>query len=115
VASLDDYLDGADPTIRSTVRAIIETVTSEHPDLELVIAWNHPQLKADDRYVLGLSVASKHILIAPWSKTVLDAFAPRLTDYTVNKKTFRVPADWSPDAALLRDLVEACKAEGSGE
>ena len=115
VKSLDDYLDGADPMIRTTLRAIIEAVTTQHPDLELVIAWNHPQLKAGDRYVLGLSAASKHILVAPWSKAVLDAFAPRLTDYKVNKKTFQVPADWSPDANLLDDLVAACKAEGSGE
>jgi hypothetical protein len=42
---------------------------------------------------------------------VLDAFAPRLTGYKVNKKTIEVPADWKPDKELLRDMVAARIAE----
>jgi hypothetical protein len=40
---------------------------------------------------------------------VLDAFRPRLTDYEVNKKTLRVPSDWSVDGVLLCDMVTASR------
>jgi uncharacterized protein YdhG (YjbR/CyaY superfamily) len=51
--------------------------------------------------------------MAPWSKDVLAEFAPRLTDYKVNKKTIQVPVDWKPDTKLLRDMAAARIAEFS--
>jgi uncharacterized protein YdhG (YjbR/CyaY superfamily) len=35
----------------------------------------------------------------------------KLTNYTVNKKTFIVPVDWKVDAALLHAMVKARLAE----
>jgi uncharacterized protein YdhG (YjbR/CyaY superfamily) len=112
VATLEEYLSTLDATKQTTVRAILDAITSKYPTIESVIAWNQPQLKYGGRYVFGVSVATHHILIAPWSTSVLHDFAPRLTDYKVNKKTIQVPADWKPDKKLLRDMVAACIAEG---
>jgi uncharacterized protein YdhG (YjbR/CyaY superfamily) len=111
VSTLEEYLAPFDATKQETVRAILKAITSKFPKMELVIAWNQPMLKYDGRYVFGLSVLKNHLLIAPWSKQVLDDFAPGLTDYKVNKKTIQVPVDWKPDAKLLRDMVAACIAE----
>lgn len=107
---LDAYLDGlADPAVRATVRAVLDAIRASFPDLEVVISWNQPMLKLGDAYVFGVSAATKHVSLAPWSDEVLNAFRPRLEadGYTVNKKTFRVPADWPVDADLLRDMVGA--------
>ena len=111
VRTLEEYLAPFDATKQATVRAIFKAITSKFPTLELVIAWNQPMLKLDRRYIFGVSVLKTHLLIAPWSKQVLDDFAPRLVDYKVNKKTIQVPVDWKPDAKLLRDMVAACIAE----
>lgn len=111
VHSLDEYLRPFDDTKRATVRAIFDAITSAYPDMELVIAWNQPMLKLDGQYVFGVSVATNHLLIAPWSNEVLDAFRPRLTDYKVNKKTIQVPVDWTPDTKLLRAMAAARVAE----
>jgi uncharacterized protein YdhG (YjbR/CyaY superfamily) len=111
VHSLDEYLEPSDETKRATVRAIFKAITSKYPKMELVIAWNQPMLKLDGQYVFGVSVLKNHLLLAPWSKAVLDEFAPRLTDYKVNKKTIQVPVDWKPDTALLRDMAAARIAE----
>lgn len=106
--TLDDYLEGADPTGAATLRAIFAAIADRHPDLELVMAWNQPILKSGDAYVFGASLQRQHILIAPFRPAVIAEMAPRLAGFTVNKKTVRVPIDWDVDAALLQDMVGAC-------
>lgn len=111
-ATLEDYLEPLDDAKRATVRAIIDAITSKYRSIETVIAWNQPQLKYRGQYVFGISVLTKYLLIAPWGAGVIDEFRPRLTDYKVNKKTIQVPIGWTPDKALLRDLVAASIATG---
>jgi uncharacterized protein YdhG (YjbR/CyaY superfamily) len=104
------YLDSlADPAVRATVEAVLQSIRASFPDLDVVISWNQPMLKLGDHYVFAVSGQKAHVLLAPWSGGVLTAFRPRLEadGFTVNKKTFRVPADWQVDADLLRDMVGA--------
>ena len=115
VSTLDEYLEPLDDTKRATVRAILKAITSKYPKMELVIAWNQPMLKLDDAYIFGVMAQTHHLLIAPWSKAVLDEFAPRLTDYKVNKKTIQVPVDWKPDVKLLQDMAAARIREATEE
>ena len=112
-SSLDQYLAGHPEQAQATVRAIFAAIQEEHPDLDLVIAWNQPMLKADGHYVFGLSVLKRYILMAPHGTTVLEQFRPRLeaAGFTLNKKTIQVPFGWDVDAALLNDMVDARLAE----
>ena len=105
--TLDEFLAPVDDVMSGTVRAIFTAIQEKYPKLELVIAWNQPMLKVDGQYVFGVSVATNYILMAPVSAAVLDEFRPRLTEFTVNKKTIRVPADWKVNKTLLRDMVAA--------
>jgi uncharacterized protein YdhG (YjbR/CyaY superfamily) len=111
VGTLDEYLAPFDETKQKTVRAIFKAITAKHPTMDLVISWNQPMLKLDGQYVFGVTVLTNHLLMAPWSKAVLEEFAPRLTDYKVNKKTIQVPVDWKPDVTLLREMAAARIAE----
>ena len=94
-----------------TIKAIFKAITKKYPKLELVIAWNQPMLKVDTRYVFGVSVTKKYILMAPWSTKVIKQFMPKLADYTVNKKTIAIPNDWKVDEKLLQQMVKARLAE----
>lgn len=105
--TVDDYLAEHDAVKQRTVRSILTTITETFPDAEVVIAWNQPMVKRSGKYVFGLGVFAKHILIAPYNADVIDAFRDRLSIYGVNKKTIKVPVDWQVDADLLRDLIEA--------
>jgi len=67
-------------------------------------------LKMGKAYVFGISVHTKHILIAPWGAGVLDEFRPRLAGYEVNKKTIKIPVEWKVDKKLLCDMVGASMA-----
>lgn len=104
--TLDEYLAKADPTMRSTVERIFLSIRERHPDLEVVIAWNQPMLKAGDAYVFGVGTGKNHILLGPWGADIIERCRPLLDGYVVNKKTVRVPADWEVDDALLEAMVQ---------
>jgi uncharacterized protein YdhG (YjbR/CyaY superfamily) len=107
----EDFFATLPPEAAATTTAIFAVVQKAHPALELVMAWNHPMLRVDGKYVLGLSVAKRHVLLNPFSADLINAFADRLAGYTTNKKTFAVPLDWEVDHRLLLDLVQARLAE----
>jgi len=111
VDSLEQYLAPFDEAKQEKVREILGVLTKKYPKLETVIAWNQPMLKLGKSYVFGVTVHTKHILIAPWGDGVLDEFRPRLGGYEVNKKTIKVPLDWKVDKELLCDMVAARLAQ----
>lgn len=105
--TLGQYLAPHDAVKTKTVKAIFKAIKTKYPDLELVIAWNQPMLKKDGQYIFGVMVLKNHILMAPWSKDVLQKFASKLKDYEVNKKTIRIPVDWEVDEKLLQAMAKA--------
>ena len=107
----NDYFKTLIPEQRKTIKAIFAAITSKYPKLELVIAWNQPMLRLDKKYIFGVSTTKNYILLAPFSADVLDAFRPKLSEYTVNKKTIAIPNDWQVDAKLLLGMAKMRMAE----
>ena len=106
-----DYYKSIDPKQATTLRKIFKTIQSKYPKTELVIAWNQPMLKLGNAYIFGATVATKHILIAPWSTDVLATFAEKLAHLDVKKKTIGIPNDWKVEEKLILALVKARIAE----
>lgn len=109
-----EYLKDKDKTGAATARAIFQVITEKYPKMKLVIAWNAPFLKLGDDYIFAVHVSGKYLLLAPWGGVGLNELAPRLQDYTVLKKTVRVPFDWQIDRKLVLDLVKLRLAELAG-
>ena len=109
--SIDEYLASVGEAQAGTIAGVIEAVQRAHPDVEVKLAWNVPQLHRGGNYVMGLSCTAKHVSIAPWSTNVMAAFQPRLHDYNPTENLFRVPIDWAIDDELIRDMVHARLAE----
>lgn len=103
---VDEYLAQFDEIKQETVRSIFTAMTGKYRKMEVVIVWNHPFGKIDDRFIIGVSVHQKHILLGPTRTEVLTELAGELTPYVVNKKTFKVPVDWKVDTTLMRKIVE---------
>ncbi len=104
--NIDQYLAQFDETKQETVRSIFAAMTEKYLTMQVVIAWNHPFGKIADRFIIGVSVHQKHILLGPARTEVLTDLASELTPYVVNKKTFKVPVDWKVDTKLMRKIVE---------
>jgi uncharacterized protein YdhG (YjbR/CyaY superfamily) len=110
-ATVDQYLASLDETKRKTMRELIDLITSEFPELEVKIAWNLPMIHTQGKYIVGLAAYKNHISFSPWSTTILESFATRLSDYVTTKNLFKIPVDWQIDVSLVRDLVSARLAE----
>ena len=112
--SVEDYLASLDVAKAKTIRAVIDLILTQFPELEVKISWNVPQIHLDGQYVFGLSALKNHLALAPWSARVIDGFRARLEKYVVRKNLFQIPVDWELDEALLKDLVRARLAELDG-
>ncbi len=106
-----EYFKSLNPKQAKTARAIFKVITTKYPDLDFVIAWSQPMLRQDGKYVFGLSASKNHLLMAPWSRDVIEKFTPKMKDLDVKKKTIGVPNDWQVDEKLLLSLVKARLAE----
>ena len=102
-----DFYKTVDLKQATTMRKIFKTIQTKYPKTELVIAWNQPMLKMGNDYIFGVSAAKNHILMAPWSTDVLDAFRDRLDHLDLKKKTIGVPNDWKVEEKLILDMVKA--------
>jgi uncharacterized protein YdhG (YjbR/CyaY superfamily) len=65
----------------------------------------------NNEYIFGVTVLKNHILMAPWSKAVLEDFSDRLSEFEVLKKTIKIPVDWRVNQKLIRDMAAARIAE----
>ena len=109
--SVEDYLASLDATKARTIRAVIESILEQFPELEVKISWNVPQIHRNGQYVFGVSALKNHLALAPWSARVIEDFRARLEQYVVRKNLFQIPVDWEIDAELLQNLVRARLAE----
>jgi uncharacterized protein YdhG (YjbR/CyaY superfamily) len=95
----------------TTLRKVFRILKVKYPELELVTAWNQPMLRKGTHYVFGASVATNHILIAPFDSEVIKKMAPQLKGYKVNKKTVAVPNDWEVDEKILVNMVKSALSQ----
>ena len=105
------YYKTIDPVQAKTIRAIFKLITTKHPKLEHVIAWNQPMVRIGTAYIFGMSASKNHISFNPFSKDVLDQFTDEMEDLRVSKHTVAVPNDWKVNEKLILKLVKARLAE----
>jgi len=106
-ATPTDYFKSIDAQQARTMKGMFKVLRAAFPELKLVIAWNQPILRTEKDYVLGASASSKYLLINPFSKAVIETFAPKLKGYRVLKHTITIPSDWQIDEKLLVALAKA--------
>jgi len=110
-ATPTDYFKSIDAQQARTMRAIFKVVRTKYPELEFVIAYNQPMLRKGTQYVLGASALKKYLLINPFSKSVIDSFAPKMKELRVLKHSITIPNDWEIDEKLLLAMAKARIAE----
>ena len=104
--TLADFLKNEDAEKQKTIKKIFKVIKDKYPKGELVIAWNKPMFKLNEKYVFGIATTKNYLLIAPFDADTIDALRPKLKDYKVNKKTIEVPSDWKVDEKLLLAIVK---------
>lgn len=110
-SSIEDYLASLDPTKEKTLRAVIDLILTQFPELEAKISWNVPTIHRDGKYVVGFAAYKHHLSFSPWSAAVIEDFKGRLGKFVLLQKGFQIPVDWEIDKDLVTDLVRARLAE----
>lgn len=108
---VEDYLAAQEPIKARTLRAVIDLILTEFPDLESKIAWNVPTIHRDGKYVAGIDAFKRHLTFSAFSAQVIAGFKEPLTGFVVFKNCFQIPVDWKVDEELIKDMVRARLAE----
>lgn len=103
-----DFLDGIeDPKSRMRTEEVLDWVGRTFPDLVPKIAWNQPMFTDHGTFIIGFSIAKKHLAVAPEGAAV-DRFAEELSKegYDFGKKFVRFTWDRPFDYSLLKRMIE---------
>jgi uncharacterized protein YdhG (YjbR/CyaY superfamily) len=95
------------------MESILTFMAAQFPETEATIAWNKPHVKLRSQCLLGMEACKNHLFFHPFTTTLMDDFAPRLSGYVCEKRSFHIPWGWELDADLLSDIVSARIAEVS--
>ncbi|WP_125713888.1 iron chaperone [Companilactobacillus kedongensis] len=104
----EEYLakiDDADHQER--VVEILNWVHETFPDLSTRVAWNQPMFTDHGTFIIGFSVAKKHMSIAP-EGLAMEQFNKDFeqNNYSFGKKMFRIQFDQEVNYDLLKKIIE---------
>ncbi|WP_334329897.1 iron chaperone [Companilactobacillus sp. HBUAS59699] len=96
-----------DESHRKRMIEIIDWVQENFPNLKKRFAWRQPMFTDHGTFIIGFSVAQKHISVAPEGKWV-ELFATKAEDagYSHGKEIFRIGFDQEVNYDLLKDVIE---------
>ena len=90
-----DYLAKIEnPRHRERTAALLAWVAEEYPELEPRIAWNQPMFTHHGTFIIGFSVAGKHLAIAP-EKAGIQHFSRDIlqSGYDHSQQLIRIPVN----------------------
>ncbi|ARK32586.1 iron chaperone [Halalkalibacter krulwichiae] len=103
-----EFLAGLEnPEHRARMEEVLTWIHKQFPQLEPVIKWNQPMFADHGTFIIGFSVAKKHIAVAPESVTV-ERFADDIgqAGYEHTKELIRMKWNQPVDFSLLEKMIE---------
>ncbi len=96
-----------DPQHRARTEEVLGWVTQKFPNLLPKIAWNQPMFTDHDTFIIGFSVAKKHLAVAPERAGII-RFSDEIEQagYEHTKELVRFPWDRPINYALLEKMIE---------
>ncbi|WP_027084578.1 iron chaperone [Cohnella panacarvi] len=96
-----------DPIQRARTEEVLAWVMEKFPNLSPKIGWNQPMFTDHDTYIIGFSVAKKHLAVAPEAAGIsryADEIAKAGYDHT--NLLMRIKWELPIDYALLSRMIE---------
>ena len=111
MGTVDDALaDLAEPD-RGCLQHIIGIARSVAPDATEGTSYGMPALKLDDKPLVGVVAAARHLSLFPFSPAVVEAVADRLEGFSLSKGTLRFTAEHPLPDDVVEDIVRLRQAE----
>jgi len=106
--TFEDFLAGIDhPEHQEKLRSILNWIREKYPFLKEEIKWNQPMFVNEGTYIIGFSVAKKHIAVSP-EKATMDKFREEIEakGYGTSAMLIRILWKQEVDYDLLSELIE---------
>lgn len=103
----EDFLNNIeDETHRQRMADVLNWVEKTFPNLNKRFAWNQPMFTDHGTFIIGFSVAKKHIAVAPEEKW-MNQFASKVeaAGYGHGSHIFRIGFDQDVNYDLLKELI----------
>lgn len=104
----EDFLNKIDDLDnRGRTRKVLAWVRETYPNLSPRIAWNQPMFTDHGTFIIGFSIAKKHLAVAPES-VAIRRFSSQIIEagYSHTKELIRIPWDMEVNYSLLAKLIE---------
>ncbi|HLS88930.1 MAG TPA: iron chaperone [Sphingobacteriaceae bacterium] len=103
-----DYLDAIENLEhRARTQEVLAWVMEQFPDLEPHIKWNQPMFTHRGSFIVGFSVAKKHLAVAPEAAGI-QRFSEEIVQagYEHTKMLIRFPWNRPVDYPLLQRIIQ---------
>lgn len=96
-----------DPIIRNQTFEVLTWVREKFPELERELKWNQPMFTHKGTFIIGFSVAKKHLAVAP-EKVVIDKFSHRIKEagYNHTQQLIQIPWNKEVNHLLLEEIIK---------
>lgn len=105
--TFEEYLEGIENTQhRARVTEVLSWISDRFPDLGTRIAWNQPMFTDHGTFIIGFSVAKKHMAIAP-ERAAIQLFSEEFSKagYEYTSELFRIKWEQPVDYTLLEKII----------
>lgn len=92
---------------RTRTEKILNWIINTYPNLVATIKWNQPMFTDHDTFIIGFSIARKHLAVTP-EPAGIKHFSDEIikSGYDHSKMLFRIPWGSSVDYSLLERMIE---------
>lgn len=98
-------IDNLEHRIRT--EEVLNWIINTYPNLVPTIKWNQPMFTDHGTFIIGFSIANKHLAITP-EPAGIRHFSDEIvkSGYDHSKMIFRIPWDSPVDYSLLKRMIE---------
>lgn len=111
MGTVSDYLATVDDARRPPLERVVAIARELAPDAVEGMSYGMPALRVDDRPLIAVVSAAKHLALYPFSPAVIEAVAPDLEGYSLSKGTIRFSVERPLPDPVVRRVVELRLAE----
>ena len=104
-SSLEEFYLSLPQDQQLATRRFVDFISTNFPDLELVLAWNQPMFKSGKNYIVGFMPTKKHINLLTLTDDAVTRFSAELKGYRHGSRSIALPFDWRIDAELISKII----------
>jgi len=96
-----------DESNRKRIEEVLLWVKEQFPQLSPEIKWNQPMFTHHGTFIIGFSVAKKHLAVAP-EKVTIEQFSDviKRTGYSYTNQLIRIKWNEKLDYSLLHEIIQ---------